>query len=133
MQSSKMSSANKYESIHPMVYSSAESFNIADIYILVTVISVILNLAVLFLFEKLRAKVIFFDLFTTQHNHELLVPMVKKKNAFGSFFSLIFIAIAIVYAGLLSIDFKISNIYEIKSLISLTILEKKNDLTTADK
>ncbi|OMJ65076.1 hypothetical protein SteCoe_39427 [Stentor coeruleus] len=120
-------------SIQPKIYSTESSEKITSIYIISASVSLLIVLILLFTFKKIRDKIKNADLYTEMHNHELLVPMIKKKNTIGGFFSLVFIIAAVVYIGSAIIEFSKSNIQESKVLVPLIILENESELLTANK
>ncbi|OMJ73408.1 hypothetical protein SteCoe_27920 [Stentor coeruleus] len=113
------------ESIQPKMYVSPSSRKNIIIYTVSTVMSFVAIFICIISFEKLRKILIFFDIYTDKHNHELLAPMTLKKNTIGGIFSVLFIVVAIVFIGSAIIDFQMSSIQESKSIIPLTLFENE--------
>lgn len=74
---------------------------------------------------KIRQKLMNFDIYSLSHNHNIDQPLYKKKTFFGTIFSLIFIIIAIVIVSQAFVIYIKDNVYEIKTLMPLVVLEKE--------
>ena len=73
--------------------------------------------------KNIREKVKILDVFVSQHDNLLGVPIVYKKTEVGGFFSILFVLSAgiIIISSILS--FEIDNISEVKTLVPLISLD----------
>lgn len=85
-------------------------------------------LIILVSITRLRSHLRDFDLYSNLHNFQLNYPLYKKKNLYGTVFSLLFVVLAFVIIAQSLIIYYEDNIAEIKSLVPLVILEKEVDI-----
>lgn len=79
--------------------------------------------------RKLYHAIAYLDLFDQQHNHEFDVPLIKHKNFYGGFFSMIFYICAVFYLVAAILIYAWDNVEEIKALVPLVTLEREyNDV-----
>jgi hypothetical protein len=84
-------------------------------------------LFVLIFTEKTRKIIKTIDMYTDKHNYELDVPMIKTKTFFGSFFSMVFIIVALILVIQTIILYQLDNESESKRLIPVVIIQDTLD------
>lgn len=84
-------------------------------------------LIVIVLKQRLHRLITSLDLFDDKHIYEDDVPIVKHKNFFGGFFSLLFMICASFFLIVAFLVYAWDNVEEIKALVPLATLEKEND------
>mmetsp|Transcript_5708 Transcript_5708/g.10208 ORF Transcript_5708/g.10208 Transcript_5708/m.10208 type:complete len:981 (-) Transcript_5708:36-2978(-) len=88
----------------------------------------VLTMLLLLIFKgKVYSCIASMDLYDDLHNHEDDVPIVKHKNFFGGFFSLLFYVAVLFYLIVAFLVYAWDNVEEIKALVPLVTLEKEYD------
>jgi Tyrosine-protein kinase ephrin type A/B receptor-like/Galactose oxidase, central domain/Kelch motif len=117
------------KSIQPSQYEQNTSeYNSLTIIVLViaTITNTIIVMALL-VFKRLKENLYNLDLFTTKHNHKLMVPMYIKQTTLGGYCTILFIIISTVFIIASVLKFYMINITENRSMVPLiTISDSSN-------
>ncbi|CAG9320198.1 unnamed protein product [Blepharisma stoltei] len=113
-------------SVQPQIYSANQDEINQNTLIIQIVVGITGLLVVIYMIISKKSKEILqsFDLYIDKHNHFINEPMYLKNTSVGGLFGIIFIFLAMIIIGTELVSFASNNIYEIKSLIPLVVLEQ---------
>ena len=75
--------------------------------------------------KNFRNRLEIVDMYTTKHNHKLLVPMYIKKTSLGGFFTLLYIFAAIVFVTISLMKYSMVNLTQYSTLVPLITTENQ--------
>ena len=124
----------QYKSIQPLPYNDTlENKDQIVLLIQITVVLVgVIILGVVLSKKRFRNLIKLIDLFERSHNHKNNEPVYIKKNAYGGFFSLVFVFAAMFLVSETIIDFFGNNLQETKTLVPFVVLENEQKQFNAE-
>lgn len=121
-----LSQTNMFITNQPLNYDDKFDSSIMFKFQIVSGLMVVLILA-LWVISIYRKKIADMDDFVDNHNYELNTPIMRKKTSIGGIFTLLFYGSAFILIGSAGIQYFWNNIYELKTLQPLVVLEKEVD------
>ncbi|OMJ83788.1 hypothetical protein SteCoe_15196 [Stentor coeruleus] len=117
---------NKFITYQPSNYDDKFDSSILFKFQIISGLMVFLIL-IIWAISAYRKKIAEMDDFVDNHNYELNTPIMRKKTLFGGVFTLLFYGSAFILIGSAGIEYFWNNIYELKTLQPLVVLEKEVD------
>ena len=124
---------NSINSYQPVSYSQDYSVYTyyTDLMLYASAVLFFLIILSLLFSKNLREKLHNTDMYTTKHNHKLLVPMYIKTTNVGGFCTLLFIFIAINFASITLMKYYLANLVETRTLVPF-ITRPDGDMVESD-